>query len=54
MCFQALGAQSVLCSYPFEVSTGHLLPQKRKASVLLKAGYPKDILFILVLFLIIL
>lgn len=53
MCLQALRAQSVLRSYPFEVSTGHFLPQKRKASVLLKDGYLKDILFILVLFLII-
>lgn len=53
MCFQALGAQSVLCSYAFEVSTGHFLPQKRKASVLLKDDYLKDILVILVLFLII-
>lgn len=53
MCFQALGAQSVLCSYPFEVSTGHFLPQKRKASVLLKDDCLKDKLFILVLFLII-
>lgn len=45
MCFQALGTQSVLCSYPFEVSIGHFLPQKRKAPVFLKDDFLKDILF---------
>lgn len=53
MYFQALGTQSVLCSYPFEVSIGHFLPQKRKAPVLLKDDFLKDILFILAFFLII-
>lgn len=53
MSFQALGTQSVLCSYDFEVSIGHFLPQKSKAPDFLKSGFLKDTLFSLTLFLII-